>query len=1108
MEEDLLHLGAKVEKFLSREVSYVVTNKRNPYGASQTTPSTGVPSPDSTPINRTQGAVAHSCSVSSPLAVSRGQALLLKSNHSKNNWASSPGTDVLSHAKKWGITIVHVTEVKWRIAREMKRCGLVKGSLRQQPVPVKRLQEPFIKYEDDMQMYRVHYQPFIAFPKLSLRGGDEEGYLQCGGCPFGNGPPASVNRKALEAAVTQKKNQERKTVHVPGYCECCKQHYQDFKEHLASDSHRAFGAKDDNYVKLDSTIAKLPSLVEFAARLSQEAGDAGFGSQPDDSDHSGFHGDKTSGGDCHSNEGGDQERRSHCHRESDDKRDTLTDKQPAFQFHVKHGLQAGVDLSDATNRGIPANVVQELLQDHSQDHPQELHQDHPQGCMQDVPQDGPQGYPQDLPQNNPQHHQQDCPHDHCQNVSQDLPQDHPHDHSEDSHQDHPQHLWDSSQKYPQDLSEDHPHAQPLDHRHNFTQDLQDRAHNHPQEHPQDSMGAILMKDCQRHTVNQYDSDHTTEPAQAAVSSSYVTSLNTGHQIPATESSGFKASLGTSVAVSALHVQDMSPAPAPNPEGGSQSDGAQVSSVTSKSPRADYSDVNSLCESDIHPVGDYTKVKKPSCKRSESPLSTAGTLQNNSSDKPRCLIDQIWALALNPLDLSVPLHVPVETSVGRNPESGTSVNSASADCGNTADGLSNFKDLGVKTESSIALSATASALQPLALTDQLKNMFGTGPSRKVNSDAEWELDLGGVCESIIDRLGEDIEADQVASDESRKSLPGASTTAAGIAQAVTVPPEEPFSEIREFETVSPPKDTVQHVFSACPALMPGISELEVLSQYKVCPDSSADYDFGPDDQLPVLMSEVGVEFAHCSIGTGCSLSQDIVPMAFQTPFMDSFVPESSTFNFPVKAGSKNRQKKCDLKVKIFPAKFIHPAKSKAGYCTESKFSKTAHTDKQHKARKPNSTAAEPVIRNSTVVAIETGTPYDNNQTDGVPKVSNVQNIQSTPKNKASKLSMNSESLCAHSSLDHQPFIDSQPQEMHATDQLAASKANDAGQGNTPVSRAKCMVTPEQGADTSPPLGSAPDIIWQVRRSGDCKLTFCRTKTSLAKTREQSEPETYM
>lgn len=259
LEESICELGGKVEKFLCKEVTRVVSD------------------------SRTNARKHSSVESASPMCVSRlsrGQRLLSKARNTDSHDSHS---HVLTFAAQWAIDIVPLKKVLQVIKLHGSDVSR-KTARRTKCVNVKRLKGPFIKYEHISRDYKPSYMSFMAFPVLHVDESDEHG-----GSPFyapikktavnkvtkkdqgTTGPPPAVNNRenTPHTKVTETKAKRDKQSNS-GYCECCDDWFKELSAHLASDKHQRFADNDNNYTSVDSLLAELPGLSNLLQAESSD----------------------------------------------------------------------------------------------------------------------------------------------------------------------------------------------------------------------------------------------------------------------------------------------------------------------------------------------------------------------------------------------------------------------------------------------------------------------------------------------------------------------------------------------------------------------------------------------------------------------------------------------------------------------------------------------------------------------------------------------------------------------------------------------------------------------------------------------------------------------
>lgn len=175
--------------------------------------------------------------------MSRGKTLLLRSNSTK---ASSAVCGPVQFARTWKIPVVEVSVLRMLLRKENNHRK--QASSQSSKPSVKKLDKPFVKVEDTMQMYSTNFRLFNTFPMSYLSSLDSL--------------PCNDVSKSNESSAKKKTKQRR--MKKSGYCECCDVSFTDQKEHFNSRMHKAFVMRNENFASLDALVSKLPSLEKFA----------------------------------------------------------------------------------------------------------------------------------------------------------------------------------------------------------------------------------------------------------------------------------------------------------------------------------------------------------------------------------------------------------------------------------------------------------------------------------------------------------------------------------------------------------------------------------------------------------------------------------------------------------------------------------------------------------------------------------------------------------------------------------------------------------------------------------------------------------------------------
>ncbi|XP_014808425.1 PREDICTED: protein DBF4 homolog A [Calidris pugnax] len=276
--KDLKELGGRVESFLSKDISYLVSNKKEAKFAPTLGQISPVPSPESAcnggngsphPSNRKDRRDSSSFKIVDTVRMSRGKSLVEKAIKEQD---LIPSGSILSSALSWGVKVLHIDEVKNYIEQKKKELYLTKragssfkdvGKQVTAPKSKSRLKNPFVKVEDRSRRYRPFYLQLPSFPALNY----------CVPKPYS---PFEVDKKHPSGQRQTQSKQRNKInsdkdcgtpVQLPqkdkkkkGYCECCGKKYEDLQTHLESEQHRNF-AQSTQYQVVDDIISKF--VYEF-----------------------------------------------------------------------------------------------------------------------------------------------------------------------------------------------------------------------------------------------------------------------------------------------------------------------------------------------------------------------------------------------------------------------------------------------------------------------------------------------------------------------------------------------------------------------------------------------------------------------------------------------------------------------------------------------------------------------------------------------------------------------------------------------------------------------------------------------------------------------------
>ncbi|XP_029602208.1 protein DBF4 homolog A isoform X1 [Salmo trutta] len=286
LENDIKRFGGTVEKFFSKEIKYLVSNKREARYVQCHGRDPLVPSPDSghsSPHPRPRpGSHRDSLKGSSPgqadmVVISRGKSFVKRVVKEQ---VRIQVNEILSNALEWGVKILYIDDViaymekkkrnvKYTAEKPTATTAAVKKSAKGEPTGKPafqkykggRIRKPFVKVEDSSRHYRPIYLAMPNMPEFNLTSAPP-----CS--PFyvedqehsGKRPKEHGNRGARVSASEERgqdrgrRNREKKR---GGYCECCTLKYNNIKAHLQSEQHKAF-SRSDEYLVVDRLITTLP----------------------------------------------------------------------------------------------------------------------------------------------------------------------------------------------------------------------------------------------------------------------------------------------------------------------------------------------------------------------------------------------------------------------------------------------------------------------------------------------------------------------------------------------------------------------------------------------------------------------------------------------------------------------------------------------------------------------------------------------------------------------------------------------------------------------------------------------------------------------------------
>ncbi|XP_036285416.1 protein DBF4 homolog A isoform X1 [Pipistrellus kuhlii] len=275
LQKDIKDLGGRVEEFLSKDISYLISNKKEAKFAQTFGQISPVPSPESAyTAETTSPHPSHDgSSFKSPDSVCLSRGKLLAEKAIKDH-DFIPSNSILSNALSWGVKILHIDDIRYYIEQKKKELCLLKKSSTSirdlgkrvgagtQKTKTGRLKKPFLKVEDMNQLYRPFYLQLTNMPHINYS-------IQKPSSPFDIDKPSNIQKQTqvklriemdgdkCDEIPTQLQLKEKKK---KGYCECCLQKYEDLETHLLTEQHRNF-AQSNRYQVVDNIVSKL--IFEF-----------------------------------------------------------------------------------------------------------------------------------------------------------------------------------------------------------------------------------------------------------------------------------------------------------------------------------------------------------------------------------------------------------------------------------------------------------------------------------------------------------------------------------------------------------------------------------------------------------------------------------------------------------------------------------------------------------------------------------------------------------------------------------------------------------------------------------------------------------------------------
>ncbi|KAL0984394.1 hypothetical protein UPYG_G00140870 [Umbra pygmaea] len=287
--EAISHLGGKIESFLNKDISFVVTGK--PEGLSGMRSEQNKGGSDGTSggcsnlirFNKPKESIMTSTRQQRPatgtprptVCGSRGMALLEKAI--RNN-ERLHGNSVLANARSWGVKIVHVDDLLAYVqllTAESSKARRRKTEAKSAPkcpvvsrVKAVALKSPYLKVEDSSRKHKPLHMQSMTFPSLCYSGRFSP--FEPPAPPQPEGSKEQRRNKTRQVIKSSSRDLDKPDNPLPrttspcrarkknlGYCECCNEPFKDQDEHLQSAVHRGFVQDPSHYSSVDQLVADM-----------------------------------------------------------------------------------------------------------------------------------------------------------------------------------------------------------------------------------------------------------------------------------------------------------------------------------------------------------------------------------------------------------------------------------------------------------------------------------------------------------------------------------------------------------------------------------------------------------------------------------------------------------------------------------------------------------------------------------------------------------------------------------------------------------------------------------------------------------------------------------
>ncbi|KAM5273384.1 protein DBF4 homolog B [Ctenodactylus gundi] len=266
-------LGGVIEGFLSKEVSYIVSSRREAKAENGEVRPRSCSSPrevrlDTPSTARPKGSPSRPVQIpADTVPLSRGKELLQKAIRNQGiscRTASGSRSTLLTDARCWGVRVLHVDEMMMHVQQlslgsscvkkqELKRTEGTPPGAESRTRKVARLKAPFLKVEDVSRNFRPFHHQFKCFPEISFLGPKDTSPFEASVTPGSLHQTRELKDQEPSPRSAARTVPKRKK----GYCECCQEAFAELHVHLRSAQHQRFALEARPYAEVDRLIAQL-----------------------------------------------------------------------------------------------------------------------------------------------------------------------------------------------------------------------------------------------------------------------------------------------------------------------------------------------------------------------------------------------------------------------------------------------------------------------------------------------------------------------------------------------------------------------------------------------------------------------------------------------------------------------------------------------------------------------------------------------------------------------------------------------------------------------------------------------------------------------------------